>query len=173
MKKVYWILPVVLVFSYAAGFSQEEPIKDIRSVLTRQEFVRAGLGKLTEAELTQLSGSLFGWRSAEKNKALKSSEKVTMEQESGFGKDPIFEPETIEKPESPKSIQSKILGTFTGWDGSTRFVLENGQEWKQIDKKNFYVRLTDPKVEIKKGLFGTYFLSLVGYGSKCKVERVE
>ena len=72
------------------------------------------------------------------------------------------------------TITSKLVGKFSGWDGQTTFKLENGMIWQQSDKDKFYIKeIENPVVTIEPGAFGTWKLSVEGYSSKCKVERIQ
>ena len=42
---------------------------------------------------------------------------------------PVFYPDSGAR----DTIESHIVGTFTGWRGKTVFKLDNGQEWKQAE----------------------------------------
>src|SRR5690606_27293797 len=99
-----------------------------------------------------------------------------------FGQDSIIEPRRnqtpqereVEKQRNPDRIESRIMGTFDGWSGSTTFSLENGQVWRQAQDDRFVVPdMENPAVTIEKGLFGAYFLKVEGYGSRVKVRRVK
>lgn len=171
-----------------------EPKKDIRDVISQEQFTKAGLDKLNPVELKELSGALYGWKtvklsqaeavvSTASNPTLPAiSEKpneedkkpvVTARQEQEFGNEAIKEKkEKQEKKSEPKEITTSIAGDFRGWNGNTVFRLENGQVWRQTDKTKFSVRVKNPKVEIEKGFLGTFFLSIEGYGARCKVKRV-
>ena len=71
-------------------------------------------------------------------------------------------------------ISSRIVGRFDGWDGQTVFKLENGMIWEQADKDKFWVKALDnPQVTIEPGMFGTWRLSVEGYNSNCRVERIQ
>ena len=48
------------------------------------------------------------------------------------------------------SIQSRILGEFKGWDGYTKFELENGQVWQQSSAGVLRVKINNPTVTIKR-----------------------
>lgn len=75
--------------------------------------------------------------------------------------------------ETPKRIESRIVGEFNGWNGNTVFKLENGQVWQQA-ATGYYtdVRLENPPVVIKKLLFG-YLLTLPGQGETVFVRRIK
>jgi len=86
------------------------------------------------------------------------------ESSDNFGK--VIESETNE-------INSRISGQFNGWDGDTKFNLENGQIWQQSGNGILKVSMNNPKVIIKKGRFGGFIFSVEGYNSKVKVKRVK
>lgn len=75
--------------------------------------------------------------------------------------------------ETPKRVESRIVGEFNGWNGNTVFKLENGQVWQQAATGYFTnVRLENPPVVIKKLLFG-YLLTLPGQGETVFVRRIK
>lgn len=195
MKK---LLSTLFLLAVVGGsWSQQadrKPKKDVRDVISQEQFTKAGLDKLTSNELQELSGALYGWQALELPKSdpvtasgsdsaapavtessvVKDPKPVvTARQEQEFGREVIKEKqETLNKKSEPKEIVTSIQGEFKGWSGNTVFRLENGQVWRQSDKSKFHVREMDPKVEIEKGFLGTYFLSIEGYGARCKVKRV-
>lgn len=161
-----------LFFFLFLSLISKEPLKDIRGVLTRDEFKQSGLEKLSEQELERLSGHLFGWKADEKVPLVVREERVAVREEETFGNERI-EQRKRKKLDEPKFIASRIMGEFKGWRGKGRFKLENGQVWKQIDTKKFSLKRTNPEVEITRGVLGGYFLSVKGSGSRCRVERVK
>jgi hypothetical protein len=71
-------------------------------------------------------------------------------------------------------ITSRLEGAFTGWDGQTIFKLDNGMIWEQADKDKFYIKAVEnPVVHIEPGAFKTWKLSVEGYASDCRVERIQ
>ena len=87
-----------------------------------------------------------------------------IEAKENFGK--VIESEANE-------ISSRIIGQFNGWDGDTKFNLENGQIWQQSGNGILKVSMNNPKVTVAKGMFGGFILSVEGYNSKVKVKRVK
>ena len=60
--------------------------------------------------------------------------------------------------ETETRVLSRILGKYSGWDGSTQFKLENGQIWRQSEPGIFYTKpLDSPAVLIEK-IFGGWRL---------------
>jgi hypothetical protein len=107
-----------------------------------------------------------------------SSELVAQEQQessvsgnktqSGFGDETM--PNADSDPEAGQ-ITSRIIGEFKGWNGETVFELENGQVWQQSSNGLLIVRLTNPRVTIKKARF-SYKLSVEGYNASVNVRKI-
>jgi hypothetical protein len=89
----------------------------------------------------------------------------------GFGKEHLKD---NSESGTQTQITAMIRGAFTGWSGKTKFVLDNGQVWKQADKNSsFYVKLENPTVTIEKGALGTYYLKVNGYAKRVRVKRTK
>jgi hypothetical protein len=190
-----WLLltAALLGWNPNLGLATDAP-KSLRDVLSPEEFRRAGLQKLTEAELEFLSSRLLpdatattptapvatalsppAPRPAPEKKAMVPMVEGAPEPflgEAAFGQETQLR-DAIEKTHRiPESITSRIAGRFRGWTGSTVFHLENGQVWQQIDGSSFSVNLENPTMVIRKGLFGVFYLNVKGYGSSIKVKRL-
>ena len=73
----------------------------------------------------------------------------------------------------PDSISARITGDFHGWTGGTRFTLDNGQVWEQIDDTVVTAgHVTNPKVTITRGLFNSYYMSVEGVNDTVQVKRI-
>jgi hypothetical protein len=93
------------------------------------------------------------------------------EKPTGFGKEHLKD---TSESGTQTQITAMIKGPFSGWSGKTKFVLDNGQIWKQADKNSsFYVKLDNPTIIIEKGSLGTYFLSVSGYAKRVRVKRIK
>lgn len=71
-----------------------------------------------------------------------------------------------------KSIDSRLIGEFDGWEPNQRFTLENGQVWQVSDDSRGVGYKTNPKVRITRGTFGTFFLEIEGVNAAPRVKRV-
>ncbi len=71
-----------------------------------------------------------------------------------------------------KQLRARVLGEFKGWDGKTRFTLDNGQIWRQSTPGVYRFKSTDPEVTIEKGLLG-YKMRLVETKRSIAVRRVK
>jgi hypothetical protein len=180
-----WLLltAALLGWNPNLGLATDAP-KSLRDVLSPEEFRRAGLQKLTEAELEFLSSRLLPDATALSPPAARPApaKKATIPMaegapepflgEAAFGQETQLRDAVEKTHRIPESITSRIAGQFRGWTGSTVFHLENGQIWQQIDGSSFSVNLENPTVMIRKGLFGVFYLNVKGYGSSIKVKRL-
>lgn len=75
----------------------------------------------------------------------------------------------------PDRIDSSIAGDFDGWSGNTTLKLANGQVWRIVDGSQAVLpRMHNPKVRIKRGLFGgAHFFQVEGQNSTARVRRVQ
>jgi len=72
-------------------------------------------------------------------------------------------------------IRSRLVGESTGWTYGTVFRLENGQVWRSVDRDSELsgIRVSNPAVEIRQGVMGTWRLKFADYNTAARVERVE
>jgi len=71
-----------------------------------------------------------------------------------------------------KQIESRVRGVFKGWRPNTRIELENGQVWRVADDSEAIYELQSPRVVIRRGMLGAFFLDVEGVGFQMKVVRV-
>lgn len=77
-----------------------------------------------------------------------------------------------DKPEKAEPLESRLVGRFTGWNGHTRFNLEDGTRWKQqntIDRYEYSPALESPKVKIVPAAFGGFWLRIEGVNMTVRV----
>ena len=72
-----------------------------------------------------------------------------------------------------RSIESKIAGRFLGWGPNDRIVLANGQVWQISDDSRGAVVATDPKVTVRRGALGAFYLDIEGTNRSPKVRRAK
>lgn len=134
--------------------------------MTGREFTETGLHKLTEEELAALNEWL-------RDHSVATMDNAVARPGSSGGDTRGFEVEAAKEMDRSE-ISARIEGPFTGWDGNTVFKLDNGMIWKQAEGDTFYLKEIDsPLVTIKPGAFGTWRLSVEGYGSKVRVKRLQ
>ncbi len=74
---------------------------------------------------------------------------------------------------SVDSIDSQIDGRFDGWGPKDRIKLANGQVWQIADDSNAAMSATNPKVTIRRGALGVFYLEFEKSNRTAKVKRVE
>ena len=151
----------------ADGFSSLE------EQMTGKEYSAAGLDKLTPEELAVLNNWIRNHSVATLDKPKAGSSTVAAAGGTETG-DMRGLKNKSDDDEDRTPITSRIIGSFSGWDGHAIFKLENGMIWEQDDKDKFYIReIQNPEVTIKPGMFGSWHLSVDGYSSRCRVERLQ
>lgn len=77
------------------------------------------------------------------------------------------------RPELAAAMDSGIPGRFEGWEPRDRIKLANGQVWQIVDDSRGVLYKTDPKVRVRRGAFGTFYLDIEGTNRSPRVTRVE
>lgn len=161
MHKCFLALALLLS---TASVAAQQAFSSLEEQMTGKEFEAAGLEKLSAQELEAL------------NRWIRSRSLATLDSARGpatGGDTRGFENQAIQNMDR-STITSRLVGSFTGWDGETVFELENGMIWEQADNDKFYIRAVEnPVVTIEPGAFRTWRLSVEGYSSECRVERIQ
>ena len=128
----------------------------VQKAMTPEQYEAAGLSKLDATERAKLDEFI-------KNYVAVSNEKVaTTAVDKAIKEKKVSEPEVI---------QSRIVGPFTGYTGTTVFTLENGQRWAQSQRDSaYYPKMDSPPVVIIKAGFG-YRMYIQG-ASAIRVSKV-
>jgi hypothetical protein len=146
--------------------------------MTGKDFQASGLDKLSAEELAALNAWIRSRSLATLDTPKAGSGAVYTGTAGATGASQTGDTRGFESEQARNSdrstITSRIVGSFTGWDGQTVFTLENGMIWEQADKDKFYVKAVEnPVVNIEPGAFRTWKLSVEGYASECRVERIQ
>ncbi len=168
------ILLALLATLFAQTVLAQTSFSSLEEQMTGKDFEAAGLEKLTPDELAALNAWIRSRSLATLDTPKAGSGAVyTGSAATQSGDTRGFETEQARNADR-STITSRIVGTFTGWDGQTVFTLENGMIWEQADKDKFYVKAVEnPVVTIEPGAFRTWKLSVEGYASDCRVERIQ
>lgn len=148
---------------------------DVRDLVSANQFHATGLDQLSPPELTAFNGWLatYGAPTAAAAGPAPAAPAAAPVPTAAAAGDAKFGQETM-SPEArgaPDRIESRILGTFKGWNGRTTFHLENGQVWQQADGSTYDTTLQDPQVVIKSLALG-YLLTLPGHSATVFVRRI-
>jgi len=71
------------------------------------------------------------------------------------------------------SVDSRIEGHFAGWYPGTRIRLANGQVWQVTDGTSRFADVDNPKVTVRRGAIGSFFLDIDGVTPSPRVRRIE
>ena len=155
-----------LIVCLSVSAQAQKAFSTIEERMTGREYTDTGLNKLTEEELAALNEWL-------RDHSVATMENAANQSQSTSGDTRGFEVEAAKELDR-SLITARIEGPFTGWDGNTVFKLDNGMVWKQAEGDTFYVKeINNPQVTVKPGAFGTWRLSVEGYGSKVRVKRLQ
>ena len=138
-----------------------EDFPGVKKVLTPEQYAAAGLGKLSPDEQARLDEALKGYFSG-------ATAKVA-ERAASQAVDRAVKEKRVE---APTLIESHIVGTFTGWNNRTVFVLDNGQRWKPVDSNSraSFPPAENPQIYIVRDVFG-YKMAILG-GTTVRVRRL-
>ena len=150
----------LLLLALCGGTAQAQEFSSLEERMSAAEFKAAGLDKLSAEELANLNAWLAGRVPAA------TAATAPVEDRRGFRSSPE---------DDGSEIVSRIPGEFRGWrEKGDRFVLENGQVWEITDfTSKLVVRMNDPVVRIKPGVFSAWYLSVDGYNATVKVKRIK
>jgi hypothetical protein len=70
-------------------------------------------------------------------------------------------------------IESRIVGRFEGWSAGSRIKLANGQVWQVSDDTSRNLDMNNPKIVVRRGVLGAFYLEIEGTNHSPKVKRVQ
>jgi hypothetical protein len=148
------ILVALLLCLTAGARAADAP--DVRELMTPDEFRAAGLERLSPAEIEALNRWLIRYTAREAPTQRRASPAVR---------------EEIAK-EDATEIRTRIDGAFTGWDGHTVFILQNGQVWQQRTEGRWRRKLDSPEVVFEKNPLGFWMMRVIDGDRAVGVKRV-
>jgi hypothetical protein len=150
------VLFFALVFLPISAWTQTAEFPGVQKAMSPQEYDAAGLQKLTADERARLDEFI--------RRFVASSNQVAAEKA-------VDRAVKERKVTPPEIIQSRIVGPFTGFSGTTVFTLENGQRWRQSQPDSrYFPKVESPPVIIVKDTIG-YRMYVAG-GGDVRVSRV-
>ncbi|MGY1521359.1 hypothetical protein [Luteimonas sp. A482] len=162
------LLATLLALPTLAAAQQAPPLEQ---AMSSTEFKAAGLDKLSAEELARLNAWLD--RRVEQQTSAAVAAAVEQAREEGR-KEVVTENRGFFHFGSQEPIEASIAGEFAGFGSGRRYTLDNGQVWEQTDSATLSgVRKTNPKVRIKPGVMGVWWLRIDGYNTQAKVQRIE
>lgn len=167
MRRV--LIALMLCCIAPLALAQSQSFSSLEERMSAKEFSNSGLDKLSDAELAALNAWI------ERNVRLAdpaiaaavasgqtpmASTPTAAEDRVGF--------ETARREE----FSSSIAGTFKGWFGKTKFELENGQVWQQVEDDRFPMTAENPTVMFIPGAFGSWRMKVQGSNRTTLVKRI-
>lgn len=136
----------------------------LKRLMSEEEYRRAGIDRLTDAERTALDAWLARYEAGE----LESARTLAVVEAVEGARAQVWEAQTDAR------LEAKVVGEFAGWTGDTVFRLDNGQVWRQrLPGKFRYDGPPQPTVEIARNRFGFFILKLQGTTRSTGVERIK
>ena len=146
-------LASLLVAGAALAQSGYTPIEQR---LNPEQLRATGLDQLSAAQLELLNHLLEQERAADVT-AARTAERAVAAQAA-----PSREP-----------VESRIHGSFRGWQPGTVLTLENGQQWRITEGELNIRAVPSPMASVRPGLVGAWYLRVDGQSPTAKVVRVK
>lgn len=73
----------------------------------------------------------------------------------------------------PDAIESHVSGSFEGWKAKSNIKLANGQIWQISDDSSRTHYIDNPKVRVRRGALGSFYLEIQGTNVSPRVKRVQ
>jgi hypothetical protein len=182
------VLRLGVVIGLAAAVWTRAAETSFSRSLGSAEFAAAGLSKLSPEELARLDALVQDFTRAPVAATPDPRESRTTV---GADRPAAAERRTSEPPErrsllerakvtiAPgtkveyEPVQSRLNGTFTGWQPRAVFDLENGQRW-QVTGTDSYVcpPVSNPAVKITPGALGSFWMTIDGVNPRVRVAPV-
>lgn len=135
-----------------ASLTAQDRFPGIESLMTDEEKQASGVAELSSSQIEALNRWLVRYTANEA---------------------PVLQAENEEVIEVVKQgMTSRIVGEFNGWDGRTRFVLENGQVFEQRRPGRWKITLQNPEVHVSQNFMGAYEMEVVSEGRSIGVRRI-
>lgn len=72
-----------------------------------------------------------------------------------------------------EAIDSHIDGRFDGWGPKDKIQLANGQIWQISDDSRRVLDFMNPKIRVRRGALGAFYLEIEGTNHSPRVRRVQ
>lgn len=146
------------------------------------DYAAAGLGKLTPGELARLDALVQEFQRREIARGPRPVEAPAV------ASNPATKAAGSEVRDRPKAkvvlasgtevefaaVESRISGSFDGWEPRTVFALENGQRWRVAGGDTYATSPSaSPAVKITPGALGSFWMTIDGVRRRVKVVRVD
>lgn len=134
------VVAIVAIFFCGSASAQNSDFPGVQKAMSAKAFEDAGMSKLSSEERARLDEFIRGYVATSSEKAATAA---------------VDQAVKTNKVTEPEVIQSKIVGRFSGYNGRSRWTLENGQVWAQSQQdERAYPPTESPAVLIVKSGWG-------------------
>jgi hypothetical protein len=141
----------------ACAENESHEFLGVQKSMSPKAFEQAGLNKLTPEELARLDEFIRRYAASSNQEAAAAAVNRAVKEN--------------KVPSQPQVIESRIVGPYSGYNGRSRFTLENGQVWAQSQQESrFYPPQDSPTVLIVKEFVG-HRMYILG-GGNIRVSRI-
>lgn len=151
----------LLALTFGIAAHAQTGASSLEERMSQSEFTQAGLDQLSSEQLKFLND----WLAAKHVTAPATAAAGPIRKRDGSVE---FYPDEGDRQE----VRSRIDGEFTGWNGRTRFKLQNGQIWQQAESGSRESGMNSPEVTIKPALLGSWLMHVRGCNCSVRVKRV-
>lgn len=163
---------LVSPFFLGAG-SLAQDLPDIETLMTAEELRATGVNGLSNAEKRALNAWLQRFRDGEISAAIEEAVAEAPVSTDSPNRVIRTEPQDVyPPPRENQQINSRIAGEFNGWEGRTRFTLENGQVWEQRRSSRWKVSMQSPEVRLYQNFLGAWEMEVVDEERTIGVRRI-
>ena len=152
------ILAALLAIPFAGSLFAQSQAPTLEERMSQQEFTASGLDKLSPEQLKYLNDWIQSKGVSEIGAPVRHRDGST----SFYASD-----------QDREVVESAIAGQFSGWHGTTRVTLENGQVWQQVESGSKGFPLKSPKVRVKPMSMGSWLMYVEGCNCDIRVKRVK
>ncbi|HYC69920.1 MAG TPA: hypothetical protein VEB66_01855 [Opitutaceae bacterium] len=174
---------------------------DFTAIMTAEERTAAGLDKLTPEELARLRAVVERYKAGEvavvRQRAAEEvavvrreadavvaqvqaaaekarDAKPAAEKKPGWLKALVTLQEVAERPDEQEAFEARLATEFQGWRRNMTFTLDDGSRWQVIGDDDYVSppRPT-PRVRIRPGLLGSYWMEVEGVRPRVKVKPLK
>jgi hypothetical protein len=151
------VLASVLLQAAPGARAQARTAADapLQERMSYAQFTRLGLDKLSPTQLKALNAWLHAHGDRGPSVDAIESARATRAERAEHG---------------PNVVHTHIVGTFRGWGADTVFTLANGQRWEVAGDSELMIHsMKDPKVTLRKSMFGSWLLNVDGVNQSVHV----
>ena len=164
-------LPTVFLLLLCMAPAHAQQAVSLQKQMGSTEFTRAGLDKLSPAELQHLQQWL-SLHASQLAAAVPASAETSATAAAAKAPGPFAHKAKTAKVKRNDTVSSRIAGEFNGWQHGTTLTLQNGQRWRVKDDSSLVVNkpLASPEVSVTPGFLGSWMLKVHGYNTSARVE---